>query len=196
MRGTAPNGWKYFLFGGNVRNSLGTSTAYAMALAFPAGAGKVNIVLGVGSGGSNCYLLDTNFVRLFHSLQPRGWASYGGKAFSRELTGLWRWTSGGALNYSSNYYLTQYDFAANGRYASGGGSVTTTGNLETTATRASDGSYKLSGNELTITPDARRSVSKYLVRLYEDYSGGKWQRKMALFNEELKKEVEYDRIEN
>lgn len=197
IRGTAPDGWKYFLFGADIRNSLGSATNYAMILAFSGGAGQVNIILGIGDGASNCYGNDTNFVRLFHSLSPHGWTSDGGKAFSQELTGLWRWTAGGVAGYSNNnYYLMQYNFLANGRYASGGGNNTTTGILETTTTITSDGSYKMSGNSLTITPDSKRSVSKYQVRLYEVYSGGKWQRRMSFFNEELKAEVEYYGIEN
>ena len=196
MRGTAPDGWKYFLFGTSIQNSLGTSIAYAMALAFPAGAGQVNIILGVGDGGSNCYMFDANFVRLFHSLRPREWTSDGGKAFSRELTGLWRSTGGGAFSNGDNFLLSQYNFLAKGRYASGRGSITTTGNLETTTAIVSDGSYKLSGNSLTITSDASRNVSKYRVRVFDNYFSGKWYRKMALFSEELKLEVEYDRIEN
>lgn len=197
MRGTAPDGWKYFLYGTSIQNSLGTSIAYTMALAFPAGgAGQVNIILGVGDGGSNCYMFDTNFVRLFHSLSPRGWTSDGGKAFSRELTGLWRSTAGGAFSKSDDFYLSQYNFMANGRYASGRGSITTTGNLETTTATASDGSYKLSGNSLTLTSDASRNISKFRVRVYEDYFAGKWWRKMALFSEEVKLEREYERIEN
>ncbi len=196
MRGTAPDGWKYFLFGTSIQNSAGTSIAYAMALAFPAGAGQVNIVLGVGDGSSNCYMFDPNFVRLFHSLSPRGWTSDWGKAFSKELTGLWRSTGGGASINSNNFFLTQYNFMTNGRYASGRGSITTTGNLETTTATASDGSYKLNGNGLTLTSDVSRNVSKFRVRLYDDYFAGKWWRKMSLFNEELKIEVEYERIKD
>lgn len=196
IRGTAPDGWKYFLFGANIRNSLGTSTNYAMIFAFPARAGQVNIVLGIGDGGSNCYVNDVNFVRLFHSLNPRGLSSDGGTAFSRELLGLWRWTSGGAFSSSNNYYLTQYNFLANGRYASGGGSVSNNGNLETTTSVVSDGSYKMTGNELAISSDSKRTNLKYRARLYENFSGGKWQKRLALFNEELKAEVEYYRIEN
>lgn len=197
IRGTTPDGWKYFLFGADIRNSLGQSTNYAMVLAFSGSAGQINIVLGIGDESSNCYQLDTNFVRLFHSLNPHGWTSDGGKAFSRELAGLWRWSAGGVAGYSNNnYYLMQYNFLANGRYDSGGGSITNTGNIETSTTITSDGSYKMSGKFLTITPDSKRSISKYQVLLYETFTGGKWQRRMSLFNDEMKGEIEYYRIEN
>lgn len=195
IRGTAPDGWKYFLFGFDFRNSAGTSIAYGMAMAFPAGAGQVNIILGVGNGGTNCLTNDTNFVRLFHSLNPHGWTSDAGKAFSGELKGYWRDITRSSMSGSGNMFLTEYNFLANGRYASGRGSITTTGITETTTAIASDGSYKLSGNELTITSDSR-NISKFRVRLYEDYFAGKWWRKMSLFHEELKMNKEYDRIEN
>jgi len=196
MRGTAPDGWTYFLFGSDIRNSAGTSIAYAMALAFPAGAGQVNIVLGIGNGGSNCYMHDGNFVHLFHSLNPRSWTPDGGKSFAKELMGLWRSTSGGTFSNSNNFYLGQYKFMENGQYASGRGGITVTGNLETTTAVASDGSYKISGNSLTLTSNSSHNVFKFHARVYDDYVAGRWWRKMSLYNEEIKMEVDYDRIEN
>lgn len=196
IRGTTPEGWKYFMFGFDFRNSAGTSIAYGMAMAFPAGAGQVNIILGVGNGGMNCLTNDINLVRLFHSLSPRGWTSDAGKAFSGELKGYWRDITRSSMSGGGNMFLTEYNFLANGRYASGRGSITTKGILETTTAVVSDGSYKLSGNELIITSDSR-DVSKFRVRIYEEStSGGRWQRKMSLFDENLKKDKEYYRIEN
>lgn len=194
VRGIAPDGWRYSLFGTLKYNSAGTSTGYAMALAMPAGAGQVNIVYGVGDGSSNCYMFDTNFVRLLNSLSLRGWASDGGQAFSRELKGAWLDSAGGAPRYSNNYFLARYEFMGNGRYGTGQGNIVTNGRLETTTSAVSDGSYKLSGNRLTITSDSG-NVSRFRVRIYEDSIGGSFMRKIALFNEETNIERDYARIE-
>jgi hypothetical protein len=186
MRGIAGDGWKHFWFRTIIQNLVGGSYQYvnAMAMAFPAGQGRVNIVWGVGDA-ARCQLDDLAFAQLFHSLRPRGWTSDGGKAFTRELQGLWR--------YTHSYGVAQYKFMENGRYEYGRGTTTTAGMLETTSSNVSDGSYKLNGSELVLN-----GGSKLHVRVYEKYLAGKWWRMMSLLNENAKPilEVEYERIEN
>jgi hypothetical protein len=192
MRGTTGSGWKYFMFHTGIENFAGGNYQYvtAMAMALPAGPGRVNIVWGVGNA-AHCTFDDLTFARLFHSLRPHGWNSDAGQALSKELPGLWR--------YTHSYGVMQYKFMANGRYEFGRGTTTTTGMLERTSSTVSDGSYKLSGNELVLTPDeGQREKSQLRVRVYEKYTAGRWWRMMSLINETANPalEVQYERIEN
>ena len=194
MRGTAGAGWKYFWFRAMVQGLVGGSYqhAYAMAMAFPAaGHGRVNIVWGFGPvANPSCQLDDAAFVRLFHSLRPRGWTSDGGRAFAQELQGV-VWQN------SQSVGISRFKFMSNGRYESGRATTTTFGNLETTVSSVGDGSYLLSGDEMTVKPN-RGVVSKYRVRVYEDYFRGRWYRKMSLLDESANPALNilYDRIEN
>ncbi|HKQ79980.1 MAG TPA: hypothetical protein VJ810_40185 [Blastocatellia bacterium] len=192
MRGVAGDGWPYFWFRADVQRLVAGSYEYAtaMTMAFPAGPGRVNIVWGVGNP-ARCTLDDLAFARLFHSLRPRGWNSDGGKALSRDLQGTWR--------NSQRVGIAQYKFMANGRYEFGIGTSTTTGLLERTSSSVSDGRYELRGAELTITPDRRdRGVSKYRVRIYDEFVLGRWTRAMSLLDENAKPalEAQYMRIED
>lgn len=192
MRGTTGAGWLYYWIRTDVRRLVGASyeNLTAMTMAFPAGSGRVNIVWGFGSTGT-CMLDDLAFLRLFHSLRPRGWTSDGGKAFSRELQGTWRDTQAAGM--------AQYKFLPNGRYEYGLGTSTTFGNLETRTGSVGDGRYVLRDDELTITPDARgRGVSKFRVRIYDHYNKGGWVRTMSLLNENANPplDVQYMRIED
>jgi len=192
MRGTAGAGWPYFWFRTDVQRLVGGSYEYAtaMTMAFPAGPGRVNIVWGVGNP-ARCTLEDLAFARLFHSLRPRGWTSDGGKALSGNLQGTWR--------NSQRLGIAQYKFLGQGRYEFGIGTVTNIGLLERTSASVSDGRYDLRGAELTITPDRRdRGVSKYRVRIYDEFVAGRWTRAMSLLDEGAKPalEVQYMRIED
>ena len=192
MRGIAGDGWKYYWLRAGIESFVGGNYQYvnAMAMAFPAGQGQVNILWGVGNA-AHCLLDDLTFARLFHTLHPRGWNSDSGKALARELQGTWR--------YTHSYGVTQYKFMEQGRYEYGRGTTTTTGMLESTSSSASDGRYTLRGAELTLTPDARdRGVSKYRVRIYDHYNKGGWVRAMSLLNENGNPalDVEYMRIED
>jgi hypothetical protein len=192
MRGVASAGWPYFWFRADVQRLVGGSYEYAtaMTMAFPAGQGRVNILWGVGSI-ARCMPDDLSFARLFHSLRPRGWNSDGGKALSRELQGTWR--------NSQSVGIAQYKFMANGRYEFGIGTVTRMGLLERTSSSVSDGRYELRGAELTLIPDRRdRGVSKYRVRIYEEFAAGRWTRAMSLLDESANPalEAQYMRIED
>lgn len=192
MRGTAGAGWPFFWFRTDVQRLVAGSYEYAavMTMAFPAGPGRVNIVWGFGNP-ARCTLDDLAFARLFHGLRPRGWASDGGKALSRDLQGTWR--------NSERAGIAQYKFLANGRYEFGIGTVTRMGLLERTSSSVSDGRYELRGAELTLTPDRRdRGTSRYRVRIYDEFVLGRWTRAMSLLDENAKPalEVQYMRIED
>lgn len=192
MRGVAGDGWNYYWFRTLVHGFVGGSyqSLNAMTMAFSSGAGRVSIVWGFGNP-ARCLLDDLGFAQLFHSLRPRGWTSDGGKALTRELRGTWR--------NSQRLGIAQYKFMDNERYECGIGSVTQTGLLERTSSSVSDGRYTLRGAELTLTSDRRdRGVSKYRVRIYDEFVGGRWTRAMSLFDESANPalEVQYMRIEN
>ncbi|HEX5707685.1 MAG TPA: hypothetical protein VFX96_10345, partial [Pyrinomonadaceae bacterium] len=192
MRGTAGAGWPYYWFRTDAQRLVGGSYEYAsaMTMAFPAGPGRVNIIWGIGNP-ARCLSDDLSFARLFHSLRPRGWTSDDGKALSRDLQGTWR--------NSQRLGLAQYKFLPNGRYEFGIGTVTTTGLLERTSSSVSDGRYELRGGELIINPDRRdRGVSKYRVRIYDEFVQGRWMRAMSLLDENANPalEVQYMRIDD
>lgn len=192
MRGTAGAGWPYFWFRADVQRLVGTSYEYttAMTMAFPAGPGRVNIVWGMGNP-ARCTLDDLTFVRLFHSLRPRGWSSDGGKQLSRDLQGTWR--------NSQSAGMAQYRFLANRRYEFGIGTTTTTGLLERTSSSVSDGRYELRGADLSLTADRRdRGITRYRVRIYEEFTLGRWTRAMSLLDEGAKPalEVQYLHVED
>lgn len=185
-RGIAGAGWPYFWFRTDVQQMSGGTMQYltAMSMAFPAGPGRVNIVWGFGPT-QHCTLDDAAFLRLFHSLRPRGWTSDGGKAFTQELLGTWRNTEAVGM--------AQYSFRPNGTYEYGQGTSTTFSTRETRTGSVGDGSYTLRGSELTLTG---RRAGRYLVRTYEEFSGGIWLKTMSILNESSNPplEVRYMRV--
>jgi hypothetical protein len=192
MRGNAGAGWSYFWFRTDIQKLIQGSYEYAtvMTMAFPASSGRVNIIWGVGVTG-RCMSDDIAFARLFHSLRPRGWTSDGGKALAQELQGTWR--------NSQSVGMVQYRFMADGRYEFGIGTVTRMGLFERTSSSVADGRYALRGAELTVTPERReRGVTKYRVRIYDEFVLGRWTRAMSLLDESANPalEVQYMRVEN
>lgn len=192
MRGTAGAGWPYFWFRTDVQRLVEGSYQYAtvMTMAFPASSGRVNIIWGAGITG-RCQSDDLTFARLFHSLRPRGWTSDGGKALAQELQGTWR--------NSQSVGMAQYKFMADGRYEFGIGTVTRMGLFERTSSSVADGRYSLRGAELTVTPERReRGITKYRVRIYDEFVLGRWTRALSLLDESANPalEVQYMRVEN
>jgi hypothetical protein len=191
MKGVAAAGWPYYWFRTDVQRLAGSSYEYAtvMTMAFPASAGRVNVVWGAGNP-ARCLLDDVSFARLFHSLRPRGWTSDGGKSLTSAIQGTWR--------NSQSVGMAQYKFLPNGKYEYGIGTITRLGIFETTASSASDGRWELRGSELIITPNVRgRAPSKYRVRVYDEFVAGRWTRAMSLLDEASKPalEVQYMRVE-
>jgi hypothetical protein len=176
MRGTAGDGWPYYWFRTDVLQLVGASYQYltAMTMAFPNGPGRVSIVWGFGATGP-CTLDDRSFLGLFFSLRPQGWTSDGGKAFGRELQGTWR--------NSESVGMAQYRFSADGRYEYCVGTSTTFATRETRTGSVTDGRYVLRGSELTLKPRAGGRSAKYRVRIYNEFSAGKWLRTISLLNE-------------
>jgi hypothetical protein len=183
MRGTSGAGWQYYWIRTDVQQMSGGSMQYltAMSMAFPGAGGRVNIIWGFGSTGV-CTVDDRSFLNLFFSLRPRGWTSDAGKAFARELQGLWRDTQ--------NTGMAQYRFLPDGRYSYGLGTSTTFGNLETRTGSAGDGRWDLRGSDLTLTGSR---AGKYRVRIYDEFLGGVWRPTMSLLNESGL-DVQYMRI--
>lgn len=171
MRGVSGDGWPYYWFRTGIETS---SPAYnyvnAMAMAFPAGNGRVNILWGVGPA-AHCMLDDSSFARVFQSLKPAGWTSDGGKALERELLGTWRNTQ--------RLGMSQYKFLPGGRYEYGLGSTTVTGIFERNSASAHNGRFALGGSALTLSEDSG-TRKRYLIRIFDHYNSGGWIRVMAL----------------
>ena len=187
-RGTAVAGWPYYWFRTDVQQMSGGTMQYltAMSMAFPGSAGRTNIVWGFGPT-QHCTLDDVAFIRLFHSLKPRGFTSDGGKAFTKEIIGTWRNTEAVGM--------AQYIFSPNGSYEYGQGTSTTFSTRETRTGSVGDGKYSLSGSEMTLTG---RRAGKYLVRIYDEFSGGIWLKTMSVLNDSSTPplEVRYLRVKD
>lgn len=178
MRGVSDTGWPYFWNKADLWQgpSAFSQRGSAMAMAVPAGPGRVQVVW--GRGVPLCTLDDVSFVRLFLSLRPRGWASDGGQALARDLLGTWRWTGGA----SGSDLLQQYTFQPGGRFIRDAGSAVRTGVQERTATSTGGGAYGLRGSELVLTRDGGEPRA-YRVRIYEELYAGSWRRVMSLWDE-------------
>jgi hypothetical protein len=179
MRGYGPGGWAYHWIRASVQRLNNGSYEYmnAMAMAFPASAGRVNIMFGFGT---NVYCLadDASFGRLFYSLAPRGWRSDGGKQLRADLLGGWRMDAGGAYRSATKIYV----FRDDGRYFDVLQTTTEAGMWETTRTGTGDGNWGVvEGGTLVITPD-RKPAERFRVRIYDELTsgGGTWRHMMML----------------
>lgn len=185
-RGTAGAGWPYYWFRTDVQQMSGGTMQYlnAMSMAFSGASGQTNIVWGFGPT-QHCTLDDVPFLRLFHSLKPRGFVSDGGKAIKQQLVGTWRNTEAVGM--------AQYIFTSRGVYEYGQGTSTTFSTLETTTGSVGDGKYSLNGSEITLTG---RRAGRHFVRIYDEYSGGIWLKTMSLLNDASGLEVRYMRVKD
>ncbi len=191
MRGKSADGWQYLWVRTDVELP-GPNYQYlsAMSMAVELDSARVGIVWGFGNP-ARCRLDDISFVRLFHSLRPRGWVSDRGRALGKDLAGIWR--------NSQNVGMAQYEFLPNGNYKYGIGTITRLGIFETTSSSASDGRWELRASDLIVTPNVRgRSPMKYRVRIYDEFAAGRWTRAMSLLDESARPalEVQYMRVEN
>jgi hypothetical protein len=192
MKGTSATGWPYFWNRADIWEgpSAFSKRGLAMAMALPAGPGRVHVIL--GRGNPFCTFDDASFVKLFAGLRPRGWVSDAGKALARDILGTWRWTNG----YASANAMMQYTFNADGRFILDSGSTTQLGLTETTSTNVRGGRYSLNGSEIVLTRDnGDRRV--YRIRMYEEQGLGGWKRVMSLLDESESPQasVEYYRVD-
>jgi hypothetical protein len=175
MRGIAAAGWSYVwyraAFDGDINGQR--QAVNAMAMALPAGPGRVHVVWGMGNI-ARCLLDDAPFEQLFHSLRPSGWKSDGGQAFTRAIAGTWRFTAGSAG-------MQELTFRADGRFDRDLGSRAQVGVSERTSTTASGGRFTLNEGALTLVPDHRpQDPDRYHARVYDEWFQGSWKRAMAL----------------
>src|SRR5262249_9767792 len=144
----------------------------------PAGPQRVTVVW--GGGDILCTADDASFVRLFHSLRPRGWTSDGGKALAQNLVGSWTMHSGSAVGV--------YVFRADGTYDDGKQVTHSTAigddsAIETTRSRtAAGGQYVLRGNELSLTGAGKGGKQTYRIRIVDEFDVI-WIRSLYLLNE-------------
>jgi hypothetical protein len=168
MRGVAAGGWPYFVSGGEFHlpgQLAGNSTYLAMwAMAFPASANRVSVVLGAGSLVPQCTFNDAPFEQLFHSLRPHGWPSPSGNALERDLIGHWE-----------GRMLSMHTFHADGRYSS-----SASGQLYGQAISSDpQGRYALRGSEVTITTRVQRT-ERFRVHIYDKWNNSRWERALTV----------------
>ncbi len=171
MRGTSAAGWPYFWYRAEYQGQMEGNQVYlrAMAMALPAGPGRVHVVLGLGSSVS-CTLDDPSFTQLFHSLRPHNWKSVGGNGVARDLVGTWSYTGDGTVHI--------YTFNTNGRY----GSVSeTTSGMKFKAEH--QGRYQVHSDQLTLTRDDGRPQPASRVSVYEEWTDNHWSRGMSRLDE-------------
>lgn len=111
MRGTAAAGWPYFWYRAEFEGQFQGNQVRlrAMAMALPAGSGRVHVVFGIGTS-MYCMLDDPSFTQLFHSLRPHTWKPVGGNGLAQALVGTWSYAGDGTVH--------TYTFNANGHYDS------------------------------------------------------------------------------
>ncbi len=190
FRGVGHGGWQYFIVRADVQALVNGSyqSLSAVAMAFPATKGMVNIIWGFGSL-SGCTGEDLPFARLISTVQPRGVSGDGGKAFTQALTGIWQNSQGSGIG--------RYKFLPGGRYEYGQSTSTTLGISERRSSSVNDGSWSLNGSELTLRPERRDlGVKRYLVRIFEKNIAGRWWRMMFLLDESVNPplDVRFERI--
>ena len=177
MRGTGATGWPYVWVRGTFRRTEGgnTETRMAMAMALPAGPDRVHVVFGHGDPG-RCHLHDASFEQLFHSLQPVGWKSDGGKALGRDVLGAWRTSEATGSQ--------QLIFSPDGRYERKAATVLAAGTGGSGEPGVTRGRYALRGSELLFMPESHpERADRYQIRLYDSARGAAWKRSMALLDE-------------
>lgn len=185
QKGTAAAGWPFFRAQADFRR--GGDAVSAMAMAFPAGPGRVHVAWGLGNP-ARCTLDDTSFAHFFHSLRPRGWRSDGGAALQRQLHGTWRNTE--------RYGLSQFTFGADGRYERGLATSTRLGMSERTSSGVETGRYALRDGALVLTSDRGGRETVYRARVFEEftYVRGRWTRVLALLAADAD-EVRHDKVD-
>src|SRR5262249_29785064 len=145
-RGTGATGWPFYGYRAEMQQAGQPSPLTLMVMIVPAGPKRVSVVW--GGGDVLCTADDLSFVRLFHSLRPRGWTSDGGKALAQGLVGSWTMHSGNAVGV--------YAFRADGSFDDGSQvthstAVSDTTALETTTGRsAAGGRWTLRDEQLSL----------------------------------------------
>jgi hypothetical protein len=175
--GVGPSGWPYWFKSVNTRMTGKPAVSSMMVLALPAPNQQTTILWGFGTT-MDCIPDDTSFAQVFHSLEPKGWTSDGGKALRTGLQAGWRFTTS-----SSTYGMMQYAFYPNGRYQFAMGTSSVIGYYEYTYAGVGDGAWKLEGDVLTITRDKDKRVQKYRVRYYTTYIAASWREAIALYDD-------------
>jgi hypothetical protein len=179
QRGTSSTGWPYVWVRGTFQrvDAGRAQSKIAMATVLPAGGGRVHVVFGEGDP-DRCRLHDASFERLFHSLQPGGWTSDGGKALIQSVVGTWRTNESPALQ--------QLVLGADGRFERSISTVVAAGIGGSGDSALSRGKYVVRGSELLLIPDSNpQRADRYQVRVYESARGTGWKRSMALLDEHV-----------
>lgn len=168
MRGKSAAGWPFFWrraeYNGQFKG--GSVSIRAMAMVFPAGSGRVNVVFGIGPV-ETCSLDDASFAQLFHSLRPHGWQPDMSDSLSRQVVGTW---SSETATADAAYVFTQ-----GGRYT-----FLTMFKSDPEAGGKDEGRYEIQGDELIMNSDnSNEQTQRARVMVYERRENDHWDRGMT-----------------
>jgi hypothetical protein len=180
-RGTAPQGWEYFVIQRSINGQVGDYGRLLGAHLLAARNGSdVAIVTWAGKDPlvSMCFgsLVHDQWPAFFYSLRFKNWqgAPLGHGQIMRTLAGTWTTATATAGD--------SYTFTPNGRYA-GAGRLQTDARTTTTF---GDGAVSLSGNTMTFKPDGGgtpRMVRQFRLEQESGDGGATWKDRLCLFED-------------
>ncbi|MFN0246047.1 MAG: hypothetical protein ACKV2T_04015 [Kofleriaceae bacterium] len=180
QKGVSAAGWSYWYKSAStstIAKGNAAQSGIVMALGFWAPNNHVSFVYGFG--GTECLSHEVAFERLFHSIQVKGWTSDGGKAYRNALHAGWRY-----IRHSPQMIMLDYAFYPSGRYQSGRGMIAQLPLYELTYTGVGDGTWKLDGSLVTITPDAKnRDKESFRVRVTTENIANHWRDAIVLLRD-------------
>jgi hypothetical protein len=196
MRGTSAAGWNYLVIQKSIHGQVGDYGSLLGTRLFAAQLGdRVAIVTSTGKDPlvSQCFgdLVRDEWPRVFHSLAFKSWKPVPQDAqVPKRLAGTWTTATASVAD--------RYTFAANGRFASAAAAMTITRIsptelLQTTNAYFGDGSYRISGNTITLTTDRDRGhPQRGFFRLEaSSQDGNVWTDRLCLLLEGIGGEVCY-----
>lgn len=187
-RGTAAAGWSYLVIQKSIRGQVGDYGTLLGTRIFAAQLGdRTAIITTTGKDPlvSQCFgaMVRDEWPRLFFSLAFKNWTPVPQDSLvRRRLAGTWTTATASVAD--------RYTFAANGRFASAAAAMTVTRIsptelLQTTNAYFGDGSYRISGNTITLTSDRDRAhPQRGFFRIEADtQDGNTWTDRLCLLLE-------------
>jgi hypothetical protein len=188
-RGTAAQGWDYFVIKRSIRGRVGEYGSLLGTTLLAAQLGnRLAVITGTGKDPlvSMCFgeLVHDEWPGFFHSLRFKSWTPVAQEQrAAQRLAGTWTTATASVAD--------QYTFAPNGRYASAAAAMTRTRLndaevLQTTSAFFGDGAYVIRGNTITFAADNDRANAKtrwFRVEQESKDGGVTWADRLCLLEE-------------